>query len=149
MRKAIPRSARRVGVAVNYAALLAVVVLAYLARATGPHMIITLGIGAVLLLLFLTWFRYHLGTGLWKLAHINVERLDERERQVTHEALRHAYAVFTVISLMILLWKSLFQDRDSNLIIIFAALLYLSHTLPSAILAWTEQKDYAAEVLPD
>jgi hypothetical protein len=83
----------------------------------------------------------HVKTGLWKLVHADVGKLDEREVQVTLESLRRAYSIFTVISLAILLVLAVMTDHhDSMLILVFVTLLYLAHTLPSAVIAWRQKR---------
>ncbi|HUV29968.1 MAG TPA: hypothetical protein VMY05_02590 [Acidobacteriota bacterium] len=132
------RAHRRTGMVINYAAVVLVLVFAYVRGIGGWSGIATVLEIVCLVVALVTFLQYHVLTGLWKLVHTKVEKLDERQIQVTHDSLRHSYSIFTVICLLVLLWKSLFQGYDPNLIIVFAALLYLAHTLPSSIVAWTE-----------
>ncbi|MBN1885124.1 MAG: hypothetical protein JW876_06335 [Candidatus Krumholzibacteriota bacterium] len=89
-------------------------------------------------------------TGLWRLVHAPGDRLDEREVQLTREALRYAYAVFTVIALVYLLLANIVsrfpllsfepKTRGSLGMIAVMGLLYLAHTLPAAVIAWRERR---------
>jgi len=136
----ISRSGRRIGVLVNYVGLVMSLLTIYLGRYLGWHNLFTVVLAATLLVTLVTFFRYHVRTGLWRLVHTGVENLDERQRQVAHESLRHSYSVFSIVVLAILLWQAVASQYDPNLIFIFAALLYLAHTLPSSILAWIEKE---------
>jgi hypothetical protein len=88
-----------------------------------------------------SFFLVHIKTRLWSLGHAGVERLDERQIQVTHEALRHSYAVFTVICLFIMLFNATTGYRGHYLFdaVLPVSLLYFAHTLPSSVIAWKER----------
>ncbi len=66
--------------------------------------------------------------------------LDERQTLVTHESLRLSYSIFSVIVLCLLLYLGLRNSGDAMLMLTFAMLLYLAHTLPSSVLAWRERE---------
>ncbi len=142
MEKLIPRTSRRLAVVINYGAILLFLVCFYLAGRIGWNVPVAASVVTAILVALITFFSLHVRTKLWKLVHTKVENLDERELQVTHESLRYAYGIFTVISLLVLLVIALLTPQwDSLLILIFASLLYLAHTLPSSVIAWRE-KDY-------
>jgi ABC-type Fe3+ transport system permease subunit len=126
---------------INYAALVMFLLLFSAGERSGWTGLV---IGATLVSLALALISFvivHIKTRLWKLVHTKEDRLDERQIQVTHYSLRYAYGIFSVISLAVLLVLALLAGRsDSVLIMVFACLLYLAHTLPSAILAWTEKE---------
>jgi len=97
----------------------------------------------------------HIKTNLWRLVHTKYENLDERQIQVTHQSLRHSYGIFTVLILSVMFCIALLRvapiqclltgssdavPDDSMLMVIFAGLLYLAHTLPSSVIAWTERE---------
>ncbi|MCD4653494.1 hypothetical protein K8T06_06125 [bacterium] len=96
-------------------------------------------------------FQYlYIRSGLWKLIHSKAIDLDERELQITHQALAKSYAWFTVICLAIMLIHAvLFRFLpDINLVItvpLVVSLIYLAHTLPAAVLAWTEPEKLHAD----
>lgn len=140
MSKSLSRTQRRLGVLINYASLTMVLLCSYVGEFAEWSYIMIVCVVVSIALVVITLFRYHIRTGLWRLVHSKVDSLDERQIQVTHEALRYSYSIFTITCLAVLLWKSVFQGRDPNLIIIFAVLLYLAHTLPSSIIAWTEKE---------
>lgn len=138
MAQPVSRSERRVGVILNYVALALTLAVVYWGEATEWNTAMTIMLVLAVAVLALTLFRYHLATGLWRMAHTKIDKLDERQVQVTHDALRHSYAVFTILALIALLWKALLPGEDPNLIMVFAVLLYVAHTLPSSMIAWSE-----------
>jgi len=85
-----------------------------------------------------TFYPLHIQTGLWRLVHTKVDRMDEREIQQVLEALRHAYVAFSIAVLLIILSLVILGLGDqTNQLVVFWVLLYLAHTLPSSIFAWT------------
>ena len=50
-----------------------------------------------------TFIPLHIRTGLWRLVHAKVEKLDEREIQQNLESLRYSYVIFAISSLLIIL----------------------------------------------
>ena len=85
-----------------------------------------------------TFIPLHVRTGLWRLAHAKVDALDEREMQQNLQSLRHAYLVFAIASLVIILTLVVFgPGGQTQQLAVFWILFYLAHTLPSSILAWT------------
>jgi len=107
------------------------------------HMAAMLGILVFILVVF-TSVRVHMNSGLWKLTHAQAEMLDERELQVTHRAIHHAYGWFSIICLAIMLVHAFLVQMGSNMealntIPLVTSLIYFAHTLPGSILAWTER----------
>jgi uncharacterized membrane protein len=132
---------RRLLVAVNYLCVVLFLVLYAVGKYLGWSLPVAIALAAVVVILLVSFILAHIKTRLWRLAHTKAENLDERQIQVTHESLRYSYGIFTVISLAILLIIAVISgDDDSMLILIFASLLYLAHTLPSSIIAWTERE---------
>ena len=85
-----------------------------------------------------TYFPLHVRTGLWRLGHAKIDILDEREVQQNLKSLRHAYIIFTIASLLIILTLVVFgSGSQTQQLALFWVLFYLAHTLPSSILAWT------------
>jgi len=141
---------RRFLVALNYLSLILMNVCFYfVVRSRGAsHLVDAAGLLA-LALVIVTFIQGHLKSGLWKLTHTKGDRLDERELGITHYALGLAYNWFTVICLSILLTHavvfSLVPDLDFGITMpLVVSLIYLAHTLPGSILAWTQR-----EVLDD
>lgn len=131
-------SQRRLGVAVNYAVLLLSLVLGIAGIEFGWTTALRVGFWLSILLAVATFFPLHIRTGLWRLVHTKVEALDEREIQQTLESLRRAYVVFSIAALIIMLALVILNfSNQILLLVVFWFLLYLAHTLPSSILAWT------------
>lgn len=132
---------RRRGVAVNYALLLLALALSIEGYWFGWSTATTIGFWISVVLVIATFVPVHIGTGLWRLAHARVESLDEREIQQTLQSLRHAYIIFSITALLIVL-SLVFLDLGGHAeqLVVFWVLLYLAHTLPSSILAWTSAR---------
>ena len=140
------RQRRRSLVTVNYLFLVVMNVCFYVVYhyRDMTHLVDVLGLSA-LALVALTFYRVHAKSGLWKLTHSCTDDLDERELQQVHTALRYAYSIFTVLCLLILLAHAvLFRLVPTVTFVItvplVGSLIYLAHTLPGSILAWTESE---------
>ena len=141
MENKMSKSTRQFVVILNYAFIILFLVCFYLGQKQDWSNIITVAVIVSILAVLVTFIMLHIKTGLWKLVHSGVNKLDERQIQITHESLRHSYGIFSVICLAVLLVYALLSGEwDSMMILIFASLLYLAHTLPSSIIAWTEKK---------
>ncbi len=92
----------------------------------------------------------HIRTKLWRLAHSNIENLDEREIQVTHNSLRHSYSIVSIISLIVIAFITLsvpfsfftltHRGHYSFGLIVLIMLNYVTHKLPASIIAWSEKE---------
>ncbi|PKK83243.1 MAG: hypothetical protein CVT49_09565 [candidate division Zixibacteria bacterium HGW-Zixibacteria-1] len=132
---------RRIWVLINYICLGLLLFAFYSGELVERTTIIYAALAFALIVGLISFFLVHINTGLWKLVHSKIDKLDERQVQVTHGALRHSYSIFTILALVILLIIALSGGYDdANIIMIFASLLYLAHTLPSSVLAWTEKE---------
>jgi hypothetical protein len=132
---------RRSGVIVNYSFLLLVLVLSFEGYWLGWSLATKIGFWLSVAFVIVTFFPLHVHTGLWRLAHAKADDLDEREIQQNYEAVRYSYAIFTVLSLCIILVLVIFGlGGQAERLIVFWVLLYLAHTLPSSILAWTSTR---------
>ena len=134
------RKNRRIGVIVNYASLALFLGFYY----TGYHTEWSVGL-SILTWVFLvstlvSFFAVHLKTGLWRLSHSPIDKLDERQVMVTHEALRYAYATFTVTCLLIMLFNAATGYRGNYMFdaVLPFCFLYFAHTLPASVIAWKE-----------
>lgn len=80
-------------------------------------------------------------TGLWMLVHRKADDLDERELQDTLVALRYAYSIFAVICLFVLLAQAIVFEKEIIFVdvLLASSLIYLAHSLPASILAWTKR----------
>lgn len=141
MKSEISKPKRRIAVIINYGCILLFLVLFYIGKYYGWTIPIIIGVVVTAVAGLISFIILHVRTSLWKLVHAKVDKLDERQIQLTLESLRYSYGIFTVISLLVLMCIALLAGRlDSTLILVFASLLYLAHTLPSSIIAWTEKE---------
>jgi hypothetical protein len=132
------QSKRRAGVILNYSLLFLTLLLSLGGQLFGWTIGVKIGFWLAVVLVLITFVSVHLRTGLWRLAHTKVRRLDERELHQTLESLRHAYVVFTIVSLLVVLGFVVTGLGDqTQQLVMFWILLYLAHTLPSSVLAWT------------
>jgi hypothetical protein len=141
----VSRSKRRVGVLVNYAALLLLLACFYAAEGYGLNMAIAAAGIILFVVIVVSFISVQIRTHLWHLVHAKTKDLDERQIQVTHESLMRSYGAFSVICLSILLIAELIREYsgsqiDTTMMPVIGALIYLAHTLPSSILAWTEKE---------
>jgi hypothetical protein len=137
----ISKSGRRWAVLINYGCLLIFVGMFIIGKYLGWNIaVIVCGLLALIILL-LSFAVLHVKTRLWKLVHSNTADLDERELQLTLQSLRQSYIIYATVSLLVIFSLAMLAGRhDSTLIIIYAGLLYLAHTLPSTIIAWRERQ---------
>ncbi len=141
----MPRANRRVGVLINFVSLILLLFFIYIARINGMNATASIGIVVMIIAIFITFVMVFWKTGLWRLVHTKVDKLDERQVMVTHESLRHSYSIFSILCLLVILISEILRQfnlisHDIPLIPFFAVLLYLAHILPASIIAWTEKK---------
>ena len=129
-------------VILNYFSMFALIAVIYAGEMYyGGTTFIAVAAISLMLLTVLTFVFLHARTRLWWLTHTKIENLDERQQEITHESLRTSYSIYTVLTLGLLFVIALIaHDYDPNLIVAFAALHYLAHTLPGAILAWRQKE---------
>ena len=126
------KSTRQFAVILNYAFIILFLVCFYFGQKQDWSIAITIAVIVSIIVTLVTFIMLHVKTGLWKFVHSGIDKLDERQIQITRESLRLSYGIFTVICLAVLLVYALFAgERDSMMILIFVSLLYLAHTLPS------------------
>lgn len=142
MKAGISKPNRRIAVVINYGCVLLFLASFYIGKYYGWSVEVIAGAIVTAVTAVITFIILHIRTRLWKLVHTKAEKLDERQIQVTRESLRYSYAIFTVVSLLVLMCIALSAGRhdSTNLILVFASLLYLAHTLPSSVMAWTEKE---------
>lgn len=136
------RAKRRTGVIVNYASLLLFLVLYYTGFIRGWNPALVTGTLFFLAATIASLILVHVTTGLWRLGHTAVEELDERQVQITHEALRLSYSLFSVICLLIMLFNAVTGYRGHYVFdaILPVSMLYFAHSLPSSVIAWKERE---------
>ena len=129
---------RRLAVITNYGFLLLTLAMGLAARSLGWTLSTIVCFWLSVVVVLVTFYPLHIRTGLWRLAHTRVDRMDEREIHQTLGALRHAYIVFSISALTVILIALILDlGGQSTQLVIFWVLLYLAHSLPSSILAWT------------
>lgn len=134
------RSDRRTSVILNYlsVAVIAIVVDMREALGWGTVPVILAACGALALGL-VTFIRVFWRTRLWKITHAGFKGLDERQVQVVYGALRNSYWIFAVVCLVILYLNALIEQGHIP-VLVAGAVLYSAHTLPAAVVAWTEKE---------
>ena len=139
------KSNRRIGVVINYGSLLMFLAFFYYGKFGEWNIISTTGSGLSTIIFFASLIIVYFKTGLWRLVHTKVEKLDERQLLVTYESLRYSYSIFSVLCLLIVISAEIISDYiligvDVPLMPIFWVLFLLAHTLPASIIAWTEKE---------
>ncbi len=147
METGISQSKRKLWVLVNYGALILLLVMFYLGARSGFNPTLWAVGGFAVILLVLSFVKVYARTRLWRFVHTNASKLDEREMGVTYESLRVSYGAFAVVCLAIFLVSELARERflggfEVSLMPIIVALIYLAHTLPASVVAWTEREIY-------
>ncbi len=143
------QTVRRVGVVVNYLSLVFLLMMFYFAEKDGVVTAHFVGMAVSFMITIITFYIVNKKTGLWGLTHRKIENLDEREIQLTHNALRYSYAIFSILILCSIFILSIpgfiksFGELDTfraSMRIGFMVLMYLAHTLPASIIAWKEKE---------
>lgn len=140
MYSTLSRSNRRIWVVINYLSLIMLIILYRLGHFKGWSVLIVVSLIVVFITLQFSFSRLHKKTGLWKLVHTSVKELDEREIQITHEALRYSYSIFVITCLLIIFIFSILEIDLIIDVISGVTLLYLAHTLPASVIAWAERE---------
>jgi uncharacterized integral membrane protein len=145
MARTVKQETLRRNVLVNFGALVGVVALFLVGEYGGWHPLLAGATLAVAALFAVTFSAAYVRSGLWRLVHTSCTRLDEREVQWTHEALRRAYRIVGVLTLVVLAVLSLlirfsvdlltFRGHFSLGLALMITLSYLVNTLPAALLA--------------
>jgi hypothetical protein len=138
--RGISRFDRRVSLVLNYlsVAVIATVIDMRGALGWGTSSVGLIAIGA-LALGVATFVRVFWHTKLWRITHAGFRSLDERQVQVVYGALRSSYWIFA-IACVVILYANALIERGHIPILVAAAVLYLAHTLPAAVVAWTEKE---------
>lgn len=134
------RSDRRTSVFLNYLsiAVIAAVIDMREALGLGGVPVVVIACGALALALF-TFIRVFWRTHLWSITHKGFKGLDERQVQIVYEALRSSYWIFAVVCLVIL-YANAIVAKGHIPIVVAGSVLYSAHTLPAAVVAWTEKE---------
>jgi uncharacterized Tic20 family protein len=132
------RNVRRVFVLLNLVSL-ALIPAVFLRLQAQYSVMLLIAQIAVTLLCLGTCIPLYGSSGIWKLTHCRSDALDERQLKVVHQAMQLSYAIFTVVALLLIYAAVLVSSRVMHAITA-ASLLYLAHTLPGAILAWSQKE---------
>lgn len=96
------------------------------------------GIEIMLGLIFIFTFIWtYLQSGIWSFTHKKIEKLDEREITLNDNALRTAYAIFSILVLALLVFYSTQEIIPG--IVSSVALILIAHILPASIIVWKEK----------
>jgi len=126
-------------VVINYVSLILMLVIFYAVQWLGFNKIFII-IEVIPLLAIIISFNIAFNkSGLWKLIHKSQKTLDERELQIVHKAIKYSYSIFVIISLALIY---LFAVAEGNPIdvLLAASLIYLAHTLPAAVIAFSGEE---------
>ena len=78
-------------------------------------------------------------SGFWKLVHRSQKKLDERELQIVHTAIKYSYTIFVIISLVLIFLFAVAEGKPID-VLLAACLIYLAHTLPAAVIAFSGEE---------
>jgi len=132
------KKSRRSGVIINYLSIILILIIFYLVKFLGINKIYLLIELIPIALLIMTFKSAFLVTNFWKLTHTSSRKLDERELQIVYKATTFSYTIFTILCLIIIYTFHL-TGIGSIDVVLAAALLYFAHTLPAAIIVFTEK----------
>lgn len=134
--KLMSRNARRAGVVVTFAMLVATVTLFYVVKAGGFCTWSAVLLSAAVMATIVMYAVFYVRTGMWRFVHRDFASYDEREARVALGALRFAYAIFTVVALGLMLVASA-TAFEINVVLV-AGLILTAHILPASVIAWNE-----------
>ncbi|MCK5051155.1 MAG: hypothetical protein KAS53_05420 [Candidatus Cloacimonetes bacterium] len=126
-------------VVINYVSLIFMLVIFYAIQWLGLNKLFIL-VEIMLLLILITSFNSAFKkTGLWKLVHKPQKHLDERELQIIHKAIRHSYGIFVILCLVLIMLFAVAEGKPIDMVLA-SSLIYLAHTLPAAVIAFSEEE---------
>jgi hypothetical protein len=136
----ISKKDRRIRVTANYLCVAVIACLVHVGDVMNWDLTLRLaGILVALAIGIVTFIGVFWKTRLWQVAHASFDKLDERQVQVVYESLRHSYRAFALVCLVVI-YVNAVAGRGHVPILVAASVLYLAHTLPAAIMAWTEKE---------
>ena len=133
-----PKKSRRSSVILNYLSIILILIIFYLVKLLGISKIYLLFEIIPIVILIITFKSAFLNTNFWKMTHTSSKKLDERELQVVYKATTFSYTIFTILCLIIIYTFHL-TGIGSIDVVLAVALLYFAHTLPAAIIAFTQK----------
>jgi len=150
MRKQLSKGYRTFYVVFNLAMLgLTVFFLMWAVIGENQILFILPGILTLGLLLWST-IKIYFRTGVWGFVHRKSEQMDERELAVARKSLQKAYSIFAVVVLSLIVFSLLsvtlfdsaafIAENTGGMWIMVAALIYLAHSLPAAVIVLQESR---------
>ena len=128
---------RRIGVVITLLSLVSMVcIFEYFKIEQRGYTVLAFEIPLILIFL-VSFILTFIKTGLWAFIHKPLKKLDEREIALTSKSLRYAYAIFSVVTLFLLLSFAITQTQID--VVMVASLILFAHLLPASIIAWTEK----------
>lgn len=138
MEQQLSKQSRRVWIIINYFSVTLIIFFFYFGRFIEKPIVFFIGGGFSLLFAGVTFYKVFIKTHLWKLVHISKSKLDERQMLVVLNALRYSYSVFAIV-ILLLIYVFALIDREPINVLVAACIIYLAHTLPAAVVGWTEE----------
>ena len=129
---------RKTALLINYSSIILLVVVFEILKNSGQNNLLLVAEAALLAIAITSFIYAFIKTGLLKFTHTNFSKLDEREVKVISNALRYSYSLFTIAVLVIIYLFAIVENGPID-VVIAAGLLYFAHTLPAAIMFWTEK----------
>ena len=126
-------------VVINYVSLISMLVIFYVVKILDCNKFFLI-LEIVPLIAIIISFNFAFGkSGLWKLVHRSQKQLDERELQIVHKAIKYSYTIFVIISLVLIYLFAVAEGRPID-VLLAASLIYLAHTLPAAVIAFSGEE---------
>ena len=138
MEQQLSKQSRRVWIIINYFSVALIVFFFYFGRFLDKPIVFFLGGGFSLLIAGVTFYKTFMLTYLWKMVHSKSSVLDERQLQVVLNALLYSYSVFAIV-ILLLIYGFALVDKEPINVLVAACIIYLAHTLPAAVVGWTEK----------
>ncbi len=127
---------RRINIILNYVMLVSILSFFQLLKCQNFTVWMIISMLASLILFVITFINSYKKTDVWRLIHKPSKDLDERENQFVLKVTRIAYAIFTIIAILIIYIQLLIKIDCIN-VINAAGLIYFAHILPCSIAAWS------------
>ena len=127
---------RRINIILNYVMLVSILSFFELMRCQGFTLWIITAMVVSLILFIITFINSYNKTDVWRLIHKPSKDLDERENQFALKVTRTAYAIFSIIAILLIYFQILFNINCIN-VFNAAGLIYFAHILPCSIAAWS------------
>ena len=127
---------RRINIILNYVMLVSILSFFQLLKYQNFTVWMIISMLVSLILFVITFINSYKKTDVWRLIHKPSKDLDERENQFVLKVTRIAYAIFTIIAILIIYIQLLIKIDCIN-VINAAGLIYFAHILPCSIAAWS------------